>query len=257
MEHRYKLIAETHKRNIVDYNESAAQQLPYIVIIIDEMADLMVVAQADIEAAIVRLAQMARAVGIHLVLATQSPRVDIITGLIKANMSSRIAFKVTSQSESRIILDISGAEQLLGNGDMLFVSSTDANKPKRVQGSFVSESEVKKVADFFKQQAGLVMYNDEVVERPKVGLNIPGFSETNSDDMFEEAKDEVLRSGKASASFLQRRLRVGYARAARLLDLLEQQGIVGPGEGAKPREVFGVSGLPVGEEDDNSDFQQP
>jgi S-DNA-T family DNA segregation ATPase FtsK/SpoIIIE len=217
----------------------------------------MVVAQADIEAAIVRLAQMARAVGIHLVLATQSPRVDIITGLIKANMSSRIAFKVTSQSESRIILDISGAEQLLGNGDMLFVSSTDANKPKRVQGSFVSESEVKKVADFFKQQAGLVMYNDEVVERPKVGLNIPGFSETNSDDMFEEAKDEVLRSGKASASFLQRRLRVGYARAARLLDLLEQQGIVGPGEGAKPREVFGVSGLPVGEEDDNSDFQQP
>lgn len=253
MDRRYKLIAETKRRNIVEYNETAPNKLPYIVVVMDEMADLMAVAQADIEAAVVRLAQMARAVGIHLVLATQSPRVDIITGLIKANISSRMAFKVTSQSESRIILDVSGAEQLLGNGDMLFVSSSDANKPKRVQGSFVSDSEVKKVADFFKAQAGAVIYNDEVVEKPKVGISLPGFSDdSDGDDLLEEAKEEVLRAGKASASFLQRRLKVGYARAARLLDLLEQQGFVGPADGAKPREVYNSS---EGNEDSGADFE--
>jgi S-DNA-T family DNA segregation ATPase FtsK/SpoIIIE len=215
-------------------------KLSYIVILVDELADLMAVAQADVEASIVRLAQMARAVGIHLVLATQRPSVEIITGLIKANVTSRIAFKVASQIDSRTILDSSGAEKLLGNGDMLFISA-DFTKPKRIQGAYVGEKEVKKVVDFFKQQAGAVLYNDEILEKPKKGLNLPGYeSDDGDDDLFEEAKDVVLKSGKASASLLQRRLRVGYARAARLIDILEQKGIIGPGDGAKPREVFGV-----------------
>ncbi len=242
MDRRFKLVSDAQKKTIVDYNESAATQLPYIVIIIDEMADLMTVAQADIEAAIVRLAQMARAVGIHLVLATQSPRVDIITGLIKANISSRMAFKVTSQSESRIILDMSGADQLLGNGDMLFVSQGDAGRPRRVQGSFVTDTEVHKVAEFFIHQAGVVLYNDEVVEKQKGISAVGGFDDSEGDEFLDEAKQEVLRAGKASASFLQRRLKIGYARAARILDLLEQQGVVGPGDGAKPREVYGATG---------------
>ncbi len=242
MDRRYKLLAESKHRNILEYNAVAPLQLSYIVIIVDELADLMAVAQADIEAAIVRLAQMARAVGIHLVLATQSPRTDIITGLIKANITSRVSFAVGSQIESRIILDMSGAESLLGNGDMLFISS-EFNKPHRIQGAFVGDKETHRVVDFFKSQAGAVIYNDEVTERPKHALNIPGFdgSGDSGDDLLEEAKAEVLRAGKASASFLQRRLKVGYARAARLLDLLEEQGIIGPGEGAKPREVYGAA----------------
>lgn len=243
MDRRYKLLAESKHRNIIEYNSAAPLPLSYIVIVVDELADLMAVAQADIEAAIVRLAQMARAVGIHLVLATQSPRTDIITGLIKANITSRIAFAVGSQIESRIILDMSGAESLLGNGDMLFISS-EFNKPHRIQGAFVGDKETHRVVDFFKSQAGAVIYNDEVTERPKQSLNIPGFEnggDGDSDDLLEEAKAEVLRAGKASASFLQRRLKVGYARAARLLDLLEEQGVIGPGEGAKPREVYGAT----------------
>lgn len=240
MDRRYKLLAEANKRNISEYNEMIDSKLSYIVILVDELADLMAVAQADVEASIVRLAQMARAVGIHLVLATQRPSVEIITGLIKANVTSRIAFKVASQIDSRTILDSSGAEKLLGNGDMLFISA-DFTKPKRIQGAYVGEKEVKKVVDFFKQQAGAVLYNDEILEKPKKGLNLPGYeSDDGDDDLFEEAKDVVLKSGKASASLLQRRLRVGYARAARLIDILEQKGIIGPGDGAKPREVFGV-----------------
>ncbi len=241
MDRRYKLLAESGKRNIAEYNETNALTLPYIVILVDELADLMSVAQADIEAAIVRLAQMARAVGLHLVLATQSPRTDIITGLIKANITSRIAFAVASQIDSRVILDMSGAESLLGNGDMLYVSA-DFNKPKRVQGAFVGEKEVKKVIDFFKQQTGAVIYNEEITEKPKRGLGLTGDvggDSDNGDALFEEAKQVVQAAGKASASLLQRRLSVGYARAARLIDLLEAKGIVGPGEGAKPREVYG------------------
>lgn len=243
MDRRYKLLAESKHRNIIEYNSVAPLPLSYIVIVVDELADLMAVAQADIEAAIVRLAQMARAVGIHLVLATQSPRTDIITGLIKANITSRVAFAVGSQIESRIILDMSGAESLLGNGDMLFISS-EFNKPHRIQGAFVGDKETHRVVDFFKSQAGAVIYNDEVTERPKHSLNIPGFEgggDGDGDDLLEEAKAEVMRAGKASASFLQRRLKVGYARAARLLDLLEEQGVIGPGEGAKPREVYGAA----------------
>ncbi len=242
MDRRYKLLAEAKKRNILEYNATAPLPLSYVVIVVDELADLMAVAQADIEAAIVRLAQMARAIGIHLVLATQRPSVDIITGLIKANITSRVAFAVASQIDSRTILDSSGAEQLLGNGDMLFVSA-EFNKPRRIQGSYVSEKEVAKVVDFFKAQTGAVIYNDDIVQRPKTPLSIPGFesNEGDGDDLLEQAKEEVIRAGKASASFLQRRLKVGYARAARLLDLLEEQGIIGPGDGAKPREVYGAA----------------
>lgn len=242
MDRRYKLLSEKGKRNIIEYNQSTELHMPYIVILVDELADLMAVAQADVEAAIVRLAQMARAVGIHLVVATQRPSVDIITGLIKANITSRVAFAVASQIDSRTILDSSGAEKLLGNGDMLYISS-EFNKPKRVQGAFIGEKEVRKVVDFFKEQTGAVIYNEEILEKPKRALGAAGFEgESGEDDpLLEEAMEEVKRAGKASASLLQRRLRVGYARAARLLDILESKGIIGPGEGAKPREVFGVS----------------
>jgi len=243
MERRYKLLAEAGNRNIADYNSATELKLPYIVIIVDELADLMSVAQNDVEATIVRLAQMARAVGIHLVLATQSPRVDVITGLIKANITSRIAFAVASQVDSRTILDMSGAEKLLGNGDMLFTSA-EFNKPRRVQGAYIGEQEVRKVVDFFKNQAGAVIYNEDVIEKPKRGLGLPGMGGSGGeedDELFEAAKEEVTRAGKASASLLQRRLRVGYARAARLLDILEERNIIGPGDGAKPREVYAVS----------------
>jgi S-DNA-T family DNA segregation ATPase FtsK/SpoIIIE len=242
MDRRYRLLSEVGKRNISEYNEMSELKMHYIVIIIDELADLMQVAKADVESAIVRIAQMARAVGIHLVVATQRPSVDIITGLIKANITSRIAFAVGSQIDSRTILDSGGAEKLLGKGDMLFIT-TEFNQPKRIQGAFIGEKEVKKVVDFFKAQTGAVLYNEEIVEKPKRVMGIPGFEggDDDGDDLLEAAKEEVTRAGKASASLLQRRLRVGYARAARLLDLLEQQGIIGPGDGAKPREVYGVS----------------
>jgi S-DNA-T family DNA segregation ATPase FtsK/SpoIIIE len=245
MDRRYRLLAEAGNRNISDYNAATELKLPYIVIIVDELADLMAVAQNDVEATIVRLAQMARAVGIHLVLATQRPSVEVITGLIKANITSRVAFAVASQIDSRTIIDSSGAEKLLGNGDMLFVSA-EFNKPRRVQGAFIGEAEVRKVVDFFKNQAGAVIYNEEVIEKPKRGLGLNGMGGADGggdddDELFDAAKEEVIRAGKASASLLQRRLRIGYARAARLLDILEERNIIGPGEGAKPREVYGVS----------------
>ncbi len=242
MERRYKLLSEAGKRNIAEYNEKNELALPYIVIVVDELADLMAVAKADVEATIVRLAQMARAVGLHLVLATQRPSTEVITGLIKANITSRIAFKVPSQIDSRTILDAAGAEKLLGRGDMLFASA-ESSKPKRIQGTFIGEKEVHKVVDFFKAQAGVVIYSDEILAKPKRSGSIPGLDGGDNggdDDLYEEAKAEVMRAGKASASLLQRRLRVGYARAARLLDILEENGVIGPGEGAKPREVYGV-----------------
>ncbi len=244
MDRRYRLLAEAGNRNIADYNAASELKLPFIVIIVDELADLMAVAQNDVEATIVRLAQMARAVGIHLVLATQRPSVEVITGLIKANITSRVAFAVASQVDSRTILDSSGAEKLLGNGDMLFTSA-EFNKPRRVQGAYIGEEEVRKVVDFFKNQAGAVIYNEDVIEKPKRGLGLPGINGASGgdedDELFEAAKEEVTRAGKASASLLQRRLRVGYARAARLLDILEERNIIGPGDGAKPREVYAVS----------------
>jgi S-DNA-T family DNA segregation ATPase FtsK/SpoIIIE len=241
MERRYKLLEQAGKRNIGEYNEKNSLPMPFIVIIVDELADLMTSSdKSEVESAIVRIAQMARAVGIHLVVATQRPSVEVITGLIKANISARISFTTVSQVDSRTILDTTGAEKLLGNGDMLFVSAEMA-KPRRIQGAYLEGKEVKKVVDFFKQQAGAVIYDEDIVEKPKRGLGLPGGDGGGSDedDMYEEAKEVVMQAGKASASLLQRRLRVGYARAARLLDILENKQVIGPGDGAKPREVYG------------------
>lgn len=243
MDRRYKVLQEVGVRNIAAYNGlNKESHLPKIVVVIDELADLMSVAARDVEASIVRLAQMARAVGIHLVVATQRPSVDVITGLIKANITTRIAFSVASLTDSRTILDASGAEKLLGNGDMLYISS-DLGKPRRVQGAFVSDKEVEKVTDFLKKKKA-PEYLEEVTEK-HVGGGMAGSGEDVDDDLYEEAKQVVIQSKKASASLLQRRLRVGYARAARLIDLLEEQGVVGPGEGAKPREIL------VGSDEDN------
>lgn len=258
MDRRYKLLSEAGKRNIGEFNESSLVKLHYLVLVVDELADLMAVARNDVEAAIVRLAQMARAVGIHLVLATQRPSVEVITGLIKANITARMAFAVASQVDSRTILDSAGAEKLLGNGDMLFVTA-EIQKPKRIQGTYVGEKEVSKVVDFFKKQTGAVIYNEEILERPKGPSGIPGLSgpDDGGDDLLGEAENVVRQAGKASASLLQRRLRVGYARAARLLDLLEERGIIGPGDGAKPREVY-VKGemASVADEDYDQNYGQ-
>lgn len=242
MDRRYQLLSETGRRDIKSYNKSMRKKsLPYIVIVVDELADIMAVAASDVEGAVVRLAQMARAVGIHLVLATQRPSVDVITGLIKANITTRIAFAVASQTDSRTILDSAGAEKLLGNGDMLFISA-DLNKPRRIQGAFVEEGEIEKVTISLKEK-GVPDYNTDVVERNIGGSFSSGnfmSEEGGSEDvLYEDAKTEIIRMGKGSASLLQRRLRVGYARAARLLDLLEQNGVVGPPDGSKPREVVG------------------
>ncbi len=245
MDRRYKLLADVGNRNIIEYNKAhPAEAMPYIVIVIDEMADLMVLAAADVESLIVRLAQMARAIGIHLVLATQRPSVDVITGIIKANIPARLAFSVASQIDSRTILDQMGAEKLLGKGDMLFMSP-DHMKPRRIQGAFLEEKEVKTITDYLRS-AREPQYNDEVLAQK---VTIGGRSGGNSgevgdidDELFEDAANAVIRAGKASTSMLQRRLRVGYARAARLIDLLEEQGVVGPADGARPRDVL-VSSL--------------
>jgi S-DNA-T family DNA segregation ATPase FtsK/SpoIIIE len=243
MERRYKLLAEVGNRNIVEYNSAHKDDaMPYIVIVIDELADLMVLAAADVETLIVRLAQMARAVGIHLVLATQRPSVDVITGIIKANIPARLAFSVASQIDSRTILDQMGAEKLLGKGDMLF-SSPDFIKPRRIQGVYIDEKETKAITDYLRQ-ARSPQYNDEVLAQKvsigggRSGGGGGGDMGEPDDDMFDDAAEAVFRAGKASASMLQRRLRVGYARAARLLDLLEERGIIGPADGARPRDVL-------------------
>ena len=237
MERRFELLSKMGKRNIQTYNREVEEKMPYIVVIIDELADLMVSAPHEVEGSIIRLAQMARAVGIHLILATQRPSVDIITGLIKANITSRIAFSVASLMDSRTILDTSGAEKLLGKGDMLFVSA-ELSKPKRLQGAFIADEEINKVVSFLKRE-GEPEYDDGVTERQK---NNNGSSwaggDDDGDELLEEAIEVVRQAGKASASLLQRRLKVGYARAARLLDLMEERGIVGPADGAKPREVM-------------------
>jgi S-DNA-T family DNA segregation ATPase FtsK/SpoIIIE len=194
----------------------------------------MAVASSEVESLICRLAQMARAVGMHLVVATQRPSVDVITGLIKANITTRIAFSVASQIDSRTIIDQSGAEKLLGLGDMLFVSA-ESPKPKRIQGAYISEKEVKGVTDFLKAE-GQPEYNEEIIRQAtKLGGGDLGAPD---DDLFLDAADCVIRAGKGSASLLQRRLRIGYARAARLLDLLEERGIIGPADGARPRDVL-------------------
>lgn len=241
MDRRYKLLQAAGKVNIKSYNAvHQSERLPYIIVAIDELADLMATALNDVEGAIVRLAQMARAVGIHLLVSTQRPSVNVITGLIKANITSRIAFSVASQIDSRTIIDMQGAEKLLGNGDLLFVTAT-ASKPRRVQGELVEETEIKRVTEYLRRQ-GQPDYNEDVPEKDQKSGGLPGLigsgEEEIDDDLFNAAKEEVIRMGKGSASLLQRRLRIGYARAARLLDILEEKGIVGPPDGSKPREVL-------------------
>jgi len=221
--------------------EKMPEPMPYIVVIIDELADIMQTYPRELEAGIVRLAQMSRAVGIHLVLSTQRPSVKIITGLIKANIPARVAFQVASQIDSRTILDMGGAEKLLGAGDMLFLSG-EMSKPRRIQSPYVAEHEVKQVVkhiavnhaheltseiDFSETQASDVFFAGGVGDDNGV-----------DDDLYEDAKQAVLQVGKASTSYLQRKLRIGYARAARLMDILEEQGVIGPADGSRPREVL-------------------
>lgn len=255
MERRFKLFEKVGSRDISSYNEkvnkgltddegNSHQKLPYIVIVVDELADLMAQASNEVEAAIVRLAQLARATGMHLVVATQRPSVDVITGLIKANITARVAFAVASQIDSRTIIDQSGAEKLLGNGDLLFLGG-EFTKPKRVQGAFVSEKDVKSVTDFLKSE-GTAIYDNSITEyREVAGIKSNRHGGRGSfdgngggDELLDEAKQLVIESGTASASFLQRRMKIGYARAARLLDLMEEGGVIGPSNGAKPRDIL-------------------
>lgn len=238
MDRRYELLQKMNRRNIESYNSVAEEKMPYIVIVVDEMADLMSQARNEVEGLIIRLAQMARAIGIHLILATQRPSVDVITGLIKANVPTRIAFAVASLTDSRTILDAAGAEKLVGKGDMLYVSA-DVGKPKRLQGAFLSEDEVKNVVNFLKEGGDKPEFDMSIVEKQATSNGATDFSDPDEGDpLFEDAKSIVIQAKKASTSFLQRRLKVGYSRAARLIDLLEEAGVVGPGEGAKPREIL-------------------
>jgi S-DNA-T family DNA segregation ATPase FtsK/SpoIIIE len=255
MERRYQLLQAGGNRDVKSYNASTGKDdpLPYVVIVADELADIMTTYGREVEGSIVRLAQMARATGIHLILATQRPSVEVITGLIKANITTRIALQVASQIDSRTILDTAGAEKLLGGGDLLFTSAS-LSKPKRIQGAYVSEEEINAVADFIRENNPLEVEGG-IGTAPTAQSNegeegAPGLfdsfaaGEEADDELYGEALETVRAAGKASASLLQRRLKVGYARAARLLDLMEEHGAIGPGDGAKPREVFGTDGGP-------------
>jgi len=257
MERRLKVLAEKGVRNIDQYNRlfdtgtpslfedgSEARPLPYIVIIIDELADLMMLDGQNVEAAITRLAQMARAVGIHLVLATQRPSVDVITGLIKANFPARISFRVATKVDSRTILDANGAEALLGRGDMLYLPNGSA-RVHRVHAPFVTEKEIAAVVEFWRAQAPaqyeenfLAAPRDEDGEPGVAGSGADGEGDDEHDELYQDAVRIVLEYGKASTSLLQRRLRIGYGRAAHLIDLMEKDGIVGAADGPKPREVL-------------------
>src|SRR5205807_1603499 len=251
MENRLKLLAQRGVRNIDQYNRTFKKEqslslfdnveepehkpLPYLIIVIDELADLMMVDTNNVEESITRLAQMARAVGIHLILATQRPSVDVITGLIKANFPARISFRVASKVDSRTILDSNGAEQLLGRGDMLFLPP-GSSRLVRVHGPLVTEEEVIKVVEFLKTQ-GKPAYNERILESPEERAELAE-AEGEIDELYEEARRIVIEMGKASTSVLQRRLRIGYGRAASLLDAMERDGIIGPPDGTKPREVL-------------------
>ena len=256
MERRYEVLAKNHARDISSY--SGEEELPYLIIVIDELADIMAAYPREMEASIVRLAQMSRAVGIHLILSTQRPSVEVITGLIKANITSRIAFQVASQIDSRTILDSSGAEKLLGNGDMLFLAG-DIAKPRRIQGAFVSEQEVKKVTGWLASHAEELTNGNDIFssKEGQPGENIFDAASADGDvddELYEEARRIAIEAGKVSASYLQRRLRVGYARAARLLDMMEERGVIGPADGAKPREVLVKKQEPGNR--DNGDFYE-
>jgi S-DNA-T family DNA segregation ATPase FtsK/SpoIIIE len=249
MEERYKTLAAEGVRNIEQYNrnvrlvqaergsqdEEAPKPLPFIVVVIDELADLMMVASHEVEESICRLAQMARAVGIHLILATQRPSVDVITGLIKANLPSRISFRVSSKTDSRTILDGNGAEQLLGKGDMLFLPPA-SSRSIRLHGPYISEQESARLASFLRKQ-GKPTYDDTITAEDEKTTG-PGGIEFEKDDLYDEASRIVVSSGQVSISYLQRKLRIGFSRAARLVDMMEAEGLVSPGAGGKPREVL-------------------
>ncbi|MEJ2332636.1 MAG: DNA translocase FtsK [Desulfobulbaceae bacterium] len=237
MERRYMLLDEMRVKSFASYNQVAEEKLPLIVIVVDELADLMMISSREVEESIARLAQMARAAGMHLILATQRPSVDVLTGLIKANFPTRISFKVFSKVDSRTILDMSGAEQLLGDGDSLFLPPGKA-RMQRIHGSYISEKETERVIEFLKEQ-GTARYDESVlvaVEEDSGDYN--GIGEDDYDEKYDEAVALVCETGQASISMVQRRLRVGYNRAARMIEIMEKEGIVGPGDGSKPREVL-------------------
>ncbi len=240
MERRYKALSEVHRRNIQEYNQLKKEEgMPYVVIVIDELAELMMISSRDVEALVVRIAQKARAVGIHLVLATQRPSVNVITGLIKANVPARIAFTTASQVDSRTIIDQMGAEKLLNQGDML-LQTAEMPKPKRVQGALISDVETRKVTDFIRAQRE-PDYDNEIITQPvKIGgrSNVLGDVDDADEPIFQDAVRVVVEARKASTSLLQRRLRIGYGKAARLVETMEEQGIVGPADGSRPREVL-------------------
>jgi S-DNA-T family DNA segregation ATPase FtsK/SpoIIIE len=231
MEERYRLLAKVGARNIEAYNEKQ-EKVPYIVVIIDEFADLMSVSPDQIENAITRLAQLSRAVGIHLVLATQRPSVDVVTGVVKANLPARISFKVASKVDSRTVLDMNGADKLLGKGDMLFLRPGES-KLIRIQGTLVNDKEIERVVDFIKSQAEPV-YDEDILKEQKKSYVANG----EKDELYDEAVRVIMESNQASVSILQRRMRLGYTRAARIIDMMEQEGLIGPFEGSKPRKIL-------------------
>jgi len=237
MDERYKLLQGKQVRNIEGYNKAveSSERLPYWLVIIDELADLMLVSAGDVQTALVRLAQIARAVGIHLIVATQRPSVDVVTGLIKANFPTRIAFQMASKVDSRTVLDANGAEQLLGRGDMIFVPP-GANKLTRVHGAWVSDEEVKAICEFLRKQ-GRAVY-EEVQLPADDGPGAEGSNEPERDDLYWDCVRLVIGQRAASISFLQRRMGLGYPKAARFIDMMEQDRIIGPGQGAKPREIL-------------------
>jgi S-DNA-T family DNA segregation ATPase FtsK/SpoIIIE len=263
MERRYDILQAEEVQNIASYHKniyqpakkefekkgspedeqaSLPEAMPYIVIVLDELNDLMQAYPRELEGCIVRLAQMSRAVGIHLILATQRPSVNVITGTIKANIPTRIALAVASQIDSRTIIDTVGAEKLLGQGDMLYISS-DSPRPHRLQSAFISEDEIKRVVEYLRKQGTeleTLSFDENTQDSGGDSFfkTLAGGSEDGDDDMYEDAKQAVLEAGKASTSYLQRKLRVGYSRAARLMDLLEENGIIGPQDGSRPREVI-------------------
>ncbi|MEK9157384.1 MAG: DNA translocase FtsK [Patescibacteria group bacterium] len=256
MERRLDYLAKFNAKDIDSYNAKSTERMPRIIIVIDELADLMIQNKRDVEATVVRIAQMARAAGIHLILATQRPSVDVITGTIKANIPTRLAFAVASQVDSKTILDVAGADKLLGRGDML-ISNAELSKPKRIQGAYISEEEIEKVVAFLKKESA-PDYNYQIIEGGK-GENSGGVSMGggDADPLLEEAIQIAIDAGRVSTSYLQRRMKIGYSRAARILDLLEEMGVVGGSDGAKPREVLVTSWPPNGssmeEETDETD----
>ena len=252
MERRLDLLSKFGARDIKSYNKRSKKKMPYIVIVIDELADVMAASSHEVESSIIRIAQMARAAGIHLIIATQRPSVDVITGLIKANFPARIAFAVASSTDSRTILDSIGAEKLLGRGDMLF-SNAELSKPKRIQGAYIADVEIKKVVSHLKIEEE-PDYNYIITEKERSGGSI--FDSDDSDELLEDAIEVVLQAEKASTSLLQRRLKIGYSRAARIMDMLEEQGIIGPPSGSKPREILIDSWPPESNKVDESEDEE-